>query len=164
MSKSIEELINDLANPNGIIRQKARYELVKIGSPALDYLLELQSSVKHLVRWEAVKAISEIGSSETIPILTNALEDEEFDVRWLAAEGLIDIGNTSVYPLLKTFISNKESIHLKEGIHHVLKGLETRGLFDDKYGIIDAFESSIAPVEIEIKIINMLKEESVKTK
>ena len=160
MSKTIEELIADLSNNNGIIRQKARYELVKMGNPALDYLLELQGAEKHLARWEAVKAISEIGTKDSIPILINALEDEEFDVRWLAAEGLIEIGHDSVYPMLKAFISNKESVHLKEGVHHVLKGLEIRGLYnDDKYEIIKGLETFTTPVKLELKIINMLKSE-----
>ncbi|HSD62244.1 MAG TPA: HEAT repeat domain-containing protein [Ignavibacteriaceae bacterium] len=161
MSGTVEQLINDLASSNGIIRQKARYELVKMGNPALDYLLELQSSDKHLARWESVKAISEIGSSESIPILINALDDEEFDVRWLAAEGLIDIGHSSVYPLLKAFISNKDSIHLKEGVHHVLKGLEIRGMYNDKYEIIKALETFTAPIKVELKVISMLKDELI---
>lgn len=161
MSGTVEQLINDLASSNGITRQKARYELVKMGNPALDYLLELQSSDKHLARWESVKAISEIGSSESIPILINALDDEEFDVRWLAAEGLIDIGHSSVYPLLKAFITNKDSVHLKEGVHHVLKGLEMRGLYNDKYEIIKALETFTAPVKLELKVISMLKDELI---
>ncbi len=159
MSKTVEELIKDLADQNGIKRQKARYELVKMGTPVLDYLLELQGAEKHLVRWEAVKAISEIGSRSSIPILINALEDEEFDVRWLAAEGLIEIGSSSVYPLLKAFIANKDSVHLKEGVHHVLKGLEIRGLYEDRYGIIDALESFTTPVRLELKIIENLKDD-----
>ena len=158
MSDNIEELIKDLSNPDGIKRQKARYELVRMGNPALDFLLELQNAEKHLARWEAVKAISEIGSKKSIPILINALEDEEFDVRWLAAEGLIEIGHDSVHPLLKAFISNKDSVHLKEGLHHVLKGLEIRGLYDDKFEIIEALEKSTAPSELEIKIVNLLEE------
>ena len=158
MSDHIEELIKDLSNPDGIKRQKARYELVRMGNPALDFLLELQNAEKHLARWEAVKAISEIGSKKSIPILINALEDEEFDVRWLAAEGLIEIGHDSVHPLLKAFISNKDSVHLKEGLHHVLKGLEIRGLYDDKFEIIEALEKSTAPSELEIKIVNLLEE------
>lgn len=164
MSKTVEELIKDLASPDGIVRQKARYELVKIGNPALDYLLELQSAKKHLVRWEAVKAISEIGSRNSIPILINALEDEEFDVRWLAAEGLIEIGISSVYALLKAFIANKDSVHLKEGVHHVLKGLEIRGLYDDKFDIIHDLEASTTPVKLELKIIEDLKVEMTEVK
>lgn len=164
MSKAVEELIKDLDNPNGIIRQKARYELVKMGNPALDFLLELQSAEKHLVRWEAVKAISEIGTRKSIPILINALEDEEFDVRWLAAEGLIEIGRSSVYPLLKAFIANKDSVHLKEGVHHVLKGLEIRGLYDDKYEILEALETFTTPVKLELNIIEDLKDESTEEK
>lgn len=159
MAKSMEELIKDLSNTDGIIRQKARYELVKIGNPALDSLLELQGAEKHQARWEAVKAISEIGTSGAIPILINALEDEEFDVRWLAAEGLIEMGHATVYPLLKAFISNDESIHMKVGVHHVLKGLEVREQYNDTYGIIKALESFTAPVKLELKIINLLKDE-----
>jgi len=159
MSKTVEDLIKDLADQNGIIRQKARYELVKMGNPVLDYLLELQNAEKHLVRWEAVKAISEIGSRNSIPILINALEDEEFDVRWLAAEGLIEIGRPSVYPLLKSFIANKDSVHLKEGVHHVLKGLEIRGFYEDKHGIIEALESFTTPIKLEMKIIEDLRDE-----
>ncbi len=159
MSETIVELIKDLSDPDGIKRQKARYALVKMGNPALDSLAELHDSQKHLARWEAIKAISEIGTTASIPILINALEDEEFDVRWLAAEGLIEIGHSSVYPLLKAYISNGDSIHLKEGVHHVLKGLDIRGLFEDKYEIIQALETFTAPVKLKLKIINMLKDE-----
>ena len=164
MSDIISELINKLSNPNGIIRQQARYELVKVGNAALDYLLELQNSEKHITRWEAIKAISEIGSEESIPVLISALEDEEFDVRWLAAEGLIDIGHDSVFPLLKSFIANKDSVHLKEGLHHVLKGLEIRGLYEDKHEIIKALETFDAPVTIQLKILDLIKDEVVNIK
>jgi len=159
MFKSIEELLNSLASPNGIIRQKARYELVKIGNPALKHLVEFQSSDKHLAKWEAVKAISEIGTKESIPILIKALDDDEFDVRWLAAEGLIDIGHSSIYPLLRAFISNNDSAHLKEGVHHVLKGLELRGSYEDKYRIIKSLETFATPVKLELNIINLLSDE-----
>jgi hypothetical protein len=161
MSESIDELIKNLSDPNGIIRQKARYALVRMGNPTLDYLLELQKSEKHIIRWEAVKAISEIGSRDSIPILINALEDEEFDVRWLAAEGLIEIGHSTVYPLLKAFVANKDSIHLKEGLHHVLKGLEIRGLYNDKYDILEDLETFTAPDKLELKVIDMLKNKPV---
>ena len=164
MSGNIEELIKDLSDPDGIKRQKARYELVRMGNPALDFLLELRSSEKHLARWEAVKAISEIGSKKSIPILIDALEDEEFDVRWLAAEGLIEIGHDSVQPLLKAFISKKDSVHLKEGLHHVLKGLEIRGLYKDKFEIIEALETSTAPTKLEFKILNLINEKLAKAK
>jgi len=159
MADRIEELINDLSNPEQIKRQKARYELVKMGHAALEHLEKLQTSDKHLIRWEAIKAISEIGSRESIPILIKALEDEEFDVRWLAAEGLIEIGQSSVYPLLKAFITNENSIHMKECVHHVLKGLEFRELYLDKYEIIKALETFMAPIKLKLKIINLLKDE-----
>ena len=57
MSKEIKKLIDDLTGNNGIARQKARHQLVKIGEPAIDYLIELQYSSNHKARWEAIKAI-----------------------------------------------------------------------------------------------------------
>jgi HEAT repeats len=159
MPDKLKEFINDLSNTNGIIRQKARYELVKIGNPALDDLLKLQNSEMHIARWEAIKAVSEIGTKDSIPILITALEDDEFDIRWLASEGLIEIGHNTIFPLLKAFVSNKDSIHLKESLHHVLKGLELRGLYSDKAGIIKALENFTTPVKLQLIALNILNDE-----
>jgi HEAT repeat protein len=59
------------------------------------------SNKKHWVRWEAAKALGQIGDKSATEALTKALEDNEFDVRWLAAEGLIIIGRDSIKLLLE---------------------------------------------------------------
>jgi HEAT repeat protein len=160
MESEIKKLIEDMTGDNGIARQKAWHRLVKIGEPAIDYLIELQYSKNHKARWEAIKAIGQINDPETIPILINSLEDDKFDVRWLAAEGLIDLGKDVVKPLLNTFSQDIDSEYLREGVHHILKELERRDEFDDKTEIIPALEETNLNEKVIItveKYLNNLK-------
>ena len=146
MENEIEELIKKLYSKDGIQRKMARYDLVKIGKPAIKYLSGLlnepkDKEQKEYVRWEAIKTLSQINNPESIPILIKALEHEDFDVRWMAAEGLINIGEKSIKPLLKTLVRKSNSIYLLEGIHHVLKELQLKNIFDDPTGIINKLEN-----------------------
>ena len=139
--EEIKKFIDDLSSDNGIKRQKARNELVKIGEPAIDYLIELQFAPQHHTRWEAIKALSQIAEPDSIPLLINSLEDEKFDVRWLAAEGLINIGKDSIKPLVITLLENTDSEYLREGVHHVLKDLQLEGKYPDENNVLEALES-----------------------
>ncbi len=140
--EKIKELIKSFYSEDGIQRAKARYEIVKIGKPAIEYLIGLQYSPKVWVRWEAIKTLSQIADSESIPILINALENQDLDVRWLAAEGLIEIGKDSLKPVLASLISGGNSKYLLEGAHHVLKGLQFKKIFSDDEGIIKKLEQT----------------------
>lgn len=142
MSDDIKKLINLLSGEDGIARQKARHQLVEIGEPAIDYLIELQYSSNHQARWEAIKAIGQIGSDEAIPVLINSLEDSKFDVRWLAAEGLIEIGKSAIKPVVNAFLENHDSAFIKEGLHHVLKEMKREGKFADQYDLINSLEDT----------------------
>lgn len=140
MENRIEELIKKLYSKDGIVRKVARYELVKIGRPAVKYLSSLLEAPKEYIRWEAIKTLSQIADSESIPILINALENEDFDVRWIAAEALIDIGKVSIKPLLEAVITSKNPVFLLEGVHHVLKELQFKEIFYDDSGLIKKIE------------------------
>jgi len=141
MKDTINKLIEELNSKDGIKRQKARIELVKIGNEAIDPLRKLLSSKEHHTRWEAIKAIGEIGSSNSIQLFIDLLEDDKFYIRWLAAEGLINVGQPSIKPLVSALMKDFESIYLREGTHHVLKYLETRNEYVDNSKIIPALES-----------------------
>jgi HEAT repeat protein len=140
VENKIPELIKKLSSKNSIDRIRARYELVKIGKPAIEYLIGLQYLNNDHVRWEAIKTLSQIAHPDAIPILINALENDRFDVRWLAAEGLIDIGKKSVKPLLKALELQQDSKFLREGVHHVLRALKSKNLFKDEFKIIKMLE------------------------
>ncbi|MCL5267400.1 MAG: HEAT repeat domain-containing protein [Bacteroidetes bacterium] len=142
MEKEIAELVRCLFSDDAIVRQRARYKLVKIGKPVITLLIGLQYLPDQHVRWEAMKTLSQIADPDSIPILINALENTNSDVRWLAAEGLIEIGKESVASLMEALEERGDSKILREGVHHVLKGLENKGLFTDDYDIIGILEDS----------------------
>ncbi|MEJ2054885.1 MAG: HEAT repeat domain-containing protein [Calditrichaceae bacterium] len=119
----IKENILKLADSDGLEREKARKKLVKIGTPVIDFLSEMETHPKAIARWEAVKALSEIRDPLTAPLLINALEDRSFGVRWLAAEGLTALGKEGLVAVLKALLDYPETIYLRRGAHHVLKRL-----------------------------------------
>jgi HEAT repeat protein len=86
---NLESLMDMLANKDGVIRQKARDELVDLGEPAVSFLIQaLQNSKLDQVRWEAAKALGSINDARSILPLVKALEDSYSDVAWVAADSL----------------------------------------------------------------------------
>ena len=120
---TIRELIITLSGKDGLARKRARDQLVEIGSPAVPSLLPLLSDKQTHVRWEAAKALSEIGDPAAAPELVRALEDNDPGIRWMAAEGLIRAEQAGLPPLLERLMEHGESIRLREGADHVLKVL-----------------------------------------
>ena len=121
---TVSILINDLDSKDGIVRTQVRQLLIDIGVSAVKPLIKALSHKKETVRWEAAKALSQIGDSTATAALVKALDDKMFDVRWLAAEGLIAIGRPALVPLLKRLVAEPDSMILREGVHHVLHNTE----------------------------------------
>ena len=119
----IKKLISNLGSDSGLVRQKAREEMVKLGQNVIDYLMELLSHPKHIYRWEAVKTLEEIEDPLAIPLLIQSLEDDNEDVRWIAAKGLVKLGKKSILPLLKVLEEKSDSVFILEGAHHVFSDL-----------------------------------------
>lgn len=142
METEIASLVKSLFSCHGMERQKARQKLVEIGKTAIPYMVGLQYSRNQQVRWEAIKAVSEIAHPDAIPILINALENSNADVRWVAAEGLIEIGQPTVPALMEALEERGDSIVLREGVHHVLNTLRHQGRFEDAHGIIGMLRDS----------------------
>jgi len=116
-------LVADLANHNDSVRVKARHSLVAMGKAAVPLLTEALKSQNSLTKWEAAKALGEIGDPNTASALVEALEDEDFDVRWLAAEGLTKMNINALRPLLLALEKRGDSFFLQEGAHHVFHDL-----------------------------------------
>jgi HEAT repeat protein len=123
--KKIESLVANLNDKDGLRRQEARLELVEIGEAAVAALIAALHDPSEHVRWEAAKALSEIGDPQAVPALIMALEDPSFGVRWLAAEGLIAVRERGLAPLLEALIHHSDSTWLRQGVHHVLRTMAT---------------------------------------
>ena len=120
--------VADLASHNDAARVKARQSLVAMGKAAVPLLTEALKSKNSMTKWEAAKALGEIGDPSTAPTLVEALEDEDFDVRWLAAEGLTKMNINALKPLLQALERRGDSFFLQEGAHHVFHDLAKGGL------------------------------------
>lgn len=119
---AVTTLIGSLHHRNGAVRQHAREMLVDIGADAVDALILMLQEPGYLMRWEAVKALGEIGDARGAPALVDALEDPSPDVRWLAAEGLASMGREGLHVLLERLARGCGAIWLRQGAHHALHG------------------------------------------
>jgi HEAT repeat protein len=157
---AIRSLIADLRSKDGMVRQRARQSLVAIGKPAVISLVKLLRDRNDQVRWEAAKALGEIGDRRAAPALIAALEDEEFDVRWLAAEGLIALGGEGLVPLLEALVKCPQSVWLRAGAHHFLHDLAKAGLRKQVASLLEALEGVEPEIEVPPaarKLLNTLK-------
>jgi HEAT repeat protein len=147
---TVRALIADLGSKDGLVRVRARRALVTIGGKAVARLEKALTSRDRWKRWEAAKALGQIGDPESTDVLIRALDDEAFDVRWLADEGLIAIGRKAAIPLLKALINNPESIWLREGAHRFLHGIDMGDLEEILLPVRTALEDVEAPLEAPV--------------
>ena len=148
--QSIESLVAELDCDEMIRCQNARRALVSRKNEAVPALVVALQNKKPWVRWEAAKALAQIGDPSATAPLIDALGDKAFDVRWLAAEGLIHLGRKAVSPLLKALIGNPGSVWLREGAHHVLHDMY-RGNWDTALKpVMKALEGAHPSVEVPL--------------
>lgn len=93
------------------------------GPEAIPGLRELLSSSEKHLRWEAMKALADMGDPEALPIFAEQLESEDSDLRWMAAEGFINVGARAVRPLLELVLGSADSVFVLAGAHHVFREL-----------------------------------------
>jgi HEAT repeat protein len=150
---TIDNLIKQLSDKDGQVREKARLTLVDIGKEAALPLTALLTAKDQQTRWEAAKALVSIADPAAIPVLIKALEDDIFDVRWLASEALVGIGPDCIKPLLERLIASSDKLFLREEARHVLKYIlrdnpKANELIAILKPVVDALNGSAASVEV----------------
>lgn len=76
-----------------LIAKRELKELVKIGKPAVESLIQSLKDRKESVRGEAAEALGEIGDERAVGPLIHALKDEDWTVRGKAVVSLWEIGD-----------------------------------------------------------------------
>lgn len=147
-STHIKDLIGALSSFNDLSRVEARKALVGLGGQAIPFLAEALNDRNPVRRWEAAKALGEIGDPNAAPILVRALEDERFEVRWLAAKGLIAMKVKGLKPLFKALMEKPDSSLLLQGAHHILHNLADGDLRIYLTPVLIALECMDCPVEV----------------
>jgi len=143
----IGSLMDSLKGKDGAARQKAREALVEMGKPAvLPLSRALQETKLDQVRWEAAKALGDIGDAGAIAPLVKVLGGSDADVAWLAAEGLKKFKKAAWPALLRELVKNGEdSVLLRQGAHHVLLNQKEHGFNDLLATLTKALESITVP-------------------
>jgi HEAT repeat protein len=149
-AKDMDSLLAELSSKKGLTRQRARLALTDIGKPAVPGLLIVLGSPNPDIRWEAAKALGEIGDPSAALALVHALEDRTFGVRWLAAEALIGLHQDAVIPLLQALVRGARSVWLREGALHVLRALAKESLTEQLKPVIGALGGSQPGDEVPV--------------
>jgi HEAT repeat protein len=157
IEESIKTLIGDLISQDDLVRVKARKQLVAYRSRSVAPLVNELSSKNGQMRWEAAKALSQIGSPASTDALIKALEDPIFDVRWLAAAGLTKIGRKTIVPILEALEARPDSRWLLDGIHHILHDMNKGNLSALLKPVMAAMEGPEPSLEVPLKAREALK-------
>ena len=154
-----QSLVNLLESEDEKVRTKARKSLVAIGKQAVSALsLVLENSKIYKARWEAAKALSEIGDLKSIPTLVKALEDPESDVAWLAAKTLEKFRKAAWPILMRALVEHgSESVLLQRGAHHILRKQKVEGYNDLLDVLRTALETGSVPETVSPAAYNVLQ-------
>lgn len=156
---STQSLVNLLESEDEKVRTRARKSLVTIGKKAVPSLsLVLENSKVYKARWEAAKALNEIGDLKSIPTLVKALEDPESDVAWLAAKTLEKFRKAAWPVLLRALVEHgSKSVSLQHGAHHILRKQKVEG-YNDLLDILrKALETGSVPETVSPAAYNVLE-------
>ena len=155
-------LVEELSDPNGRRRRAARLALVKMGSSAVPLLVDALKSRRRPLRWEAAKALGQIGDATTVDALLLSMLDEDPEIRWLAAEGLASIGPPAVVPLLRMLMAHANRTVLRMGAHFVLRKIASRdgdGALQPVLQALEGVEPSVeVPIAAEETLIALMQE------
>ncbi len=94
--------------------------LVQIGSAAVPALIDASSGNSAWLRWHCLRALGDIGDVRAIPVLTQALRDNDHSVAWVAAKGLVGFGKWSIDPVLRLLAAANTTPWLAETASYVL--------------------------------------------
>jgi len=125
-NNNFQYLIEQLNNEDGFEREKARIELAKLGDEVIPKLMILTNDSEHRMRWESMKALTQMEKESLIPFFIEKLKCDESDIRWMAAEGLSKLGKSVIGPLLDAVLKDTDSVFLLSGAHHIIHHLMIR--------------------------------------
>lgn len=146
----VAALIGQLEAKQMRAREDARAELVALGTSVVESLTKLLESSNTHLRWEAVKALEEIGSPEATPALLAALDDDVAEIRFLAGAALIAAGPSVLEPLLRRLVSHAHTGWLRGGAHHILYHYANTHLREIVQPVLEAMKSSETGVTVPL--------------
>ncbi|HKV57871.1 MAG TPA: HEAT repeat domain-containing protein [Ktedonobacteraceae bacterium] len=100
--------------------------LVRLGSLAVPSLIQKSKSSSAHIRWNCIRALGEIHDRRALPVLVEALQDNDHSVAWMAAKSLPQFGKASLKPVLELLIRAAMTPWLAETASYVLSSYARR--------------------------------------
>ncbi len=106
-ARVVPALITVLTDPDENIRVAGSVILLRLGEPAVPYLIDALSAESSEIRLNAAYALGEIGAplDTILPALIRTLTDREWNVRRLVVRALVTIGTPAVDALIQALHS-----------------------------------------------------------
>jgi len=167
-SRILEQLVEGLGDPRGLVRLRFAETLGEIGEAATPFLMKsLANHENVVVRRAAAKTLTIIGDPIAVPTLLNSfLNDPDTVVRSSAAGALAKTGEASVPALLEILADDSKSQDIKghaawalafigsEGADYLYKALDSASL-DVRCAVIGAI-GHVAQEQSDEKSCNLL--------
>lgn len=144
----IDVLYDQLADQDGLVREKARTRLIALGETAAPGLIKLLGDKRAQVRWEAANALCTTIYPPAAPALVKCLEDKVFEVRWLSTIALINIGIDGLIPALRAILLTKKPNWLWDGVRHIVTDLAK----DDLEEILLPLKEAFLAIDYRLKV------------
>ncbi len=124
--EAIPALLNALRGADEQLGSHIFSALVRMGHEAVPALIERSKSSSAWMRWNCLRALSEISDHRALPVLVPALLDTDHSVVWMAAKGLVRFRRVGLGPLLRLLMTNETSPWLVEATSYVMHELYMR--------------------------------------
>lgn len=122
MSKTIDDLIQDLKDTDDFVREETFAALEMRAEESLDSLIEALNNGNKNIKMGAAKVLGFIGDPKAIEPLINTLSDKNKLVRREASTALTRMGDIAVDPLIRTL--NNEDWRVRGAAAWALGGIK----------------------------------------
>lgn len=118
--KAVAELLRTMDGKDGVAREKARAQLVAMGSAAIPHLVQAAQGGRFQLRLEATRALAKLGDQNTAEALARQFDDCG-EIGWAAAEGLKNMGSIGARAVLQQLMMHPGSHGVRIAAHHALR-------------------------------------------
>jgi hypothetical protein len=151
-------LVQTLSFHDDALASQARQALLQLGPPALPPLMAAARSPDAWVRWHALRALGELHDRRAVPVLVEALADNDHAVAWMAARKLAPFGTPAVEPVLRLLIKTPATPWLMETAAYVLRMQHDQQLKRLLRPVVRSMHSAGYRVEMPLAVQHALRQ------
>lgn len=127
-ANKIKALIADFESKDMSVSYKAKFELFKIGKPAVSFLVEAAKSKSDMTRCNALIVLGNIEDERALPVVIGAVSDAKGPIRAIAIEALGKFKKEENTPILIKALQDKDIFVIMKAIEGLKMAGDERAL------------------------------------